>query len=553
MKKVILLTLLICLGTANSQWVSNYWGSSTEDDNVLNAKGLAVDVDNTGNCYVAGYVFDANTGNDIVIIKYDVEGDTLWTSSYNGNANSEDKAFGIIADDLGNIYVTGEISIVGRSYELFVMKYTSDGEFKWIKTYGATSQNLEDKGLAITSDITGDIYVTGFVTNNDGSTDIIVRKYSPNGNVIFSKTEDGQYNMDSEGNSIAVDDNERVYVTGYTTTPDNSTDIITLKYNQNGNLQWSKTIDGPGSETDKAFGIVVDENDNIYISGYLTQSNNDSNSLAVIRKYSPTGSVVWTDTYDGSGNQSTDKAFGLVVDTANDMIYLAGQTKVASNKLDYLAIKYTLSGTRKWVQTYNGPGDGDDIANAVAMLQNNKIVITGQSWGVNSNFDYATVKFNKNGNINGISRYSMSGNSDDIAKDVAVSKTEDHNIYVTGYSELVIDGSQNSYCISTVMIQNEKDDAETNPEIPSKFNLYQNYPNPFNPSTTIKFDLSKSSNVKIIIYDMLGKVVETLVNQNMEAGNYSIAYTPKNLASGIYFYQFTAGEFQDIKKMTLVK
>src|SRR4030095_7914188 len=369
----------------------------------------------------------------------------------------------------------------------------------------------------------------------------------------FSKTEDGQYNMDSEGNSIAVDDNERVYVTGYTTTPDNSTDIITLKYNQNGNLQWSKTIDGPGSETDKAFGIVVDENDNIYISGYLTQSNNDSNSLAVIRKYSPTGSVVWTDTYDGSGNQSTDKAFGLVVDTANDMIYLAGQTKVASNKLDYLAIKYTLSGTRKWVQTYNGPGDGDDIANAVAMLQNNKIVITGQSWGVNSNFDYATVKFNKNGNINGISRYSMSGNSDDIAKDVAVSKTEDHNIYVTGYSELVIDGSQNSYCISTVMIQNEKDDAETNPEIPSKFNLYQNYPNPFNPSTTIKFDLSKSSNVKIIIYDMLGKVVETLVNQNMEAGNYSIAYTPKNLASGIYFYQFTAGEFQDIKKMTLVK
>jgi len=89
--------------------------------------------------------------------------------------------------------------------------------------------------------------------------------------------------------------------------------------------------------------------------------------------------------------------------------------------------------------------------------------------------------------------------------------------------------------------------------IPSKFELYQNYPNPFNPVTKIKFDLPKDGNVKLMVYDMLGKEVKTLVNEYSKAGQYEIPFDGSNLASGAYFFRIEAGSNVDVKKMMLVK
>jgi subtilisin-like proprotein convertase family protein len=89
--------------------------------------------------------------------------------------------------------------------------------------------------------------------------------------------------------------------------------------------------------------------------------------------------------------------------------------------------------------------------------------------------------------------------------------------------------------------------------VPDRFNLYQNYPNPFNPATTIKFDLAKNSDVKIRIYDILGREVRTLVNEFKPAGTYELKFDASSIASGTYFYKIEAGDFVDIKKMVLVK
>jgi hypothetical protein len=90
-------------------------------------------------------------------------------------------------------------------------------------------------------------------------------------------------------------------------------------------------------------------------------------------------------------------------------------------------------------------------------------------------------------------------------------------------------------------------------EIPAKFNLYQNYPNPFNPVTNIKFDVAKSSFVKLFVYDVLGREVESLVNNEMKAGSYEVNWNASSLNSGIYFIKFKAGDFTDIKRVALVK
>ena len=90
-------------------------------------------------------------------------------------------------------------------------------------------------------------------------------------------------------------------------------------------------------------------------------------------------------------------------------------------------------------------------------------------------------------------------------------------------------------------------------EIPSSFELYQNYPNPFNPATQIKFDIQKAGNVKIAIYDMLGREVELLVNGMMEAGSYNADWNATGFASGVYFYKIEAGDFSAVRKMILIK
>ncbi len=96
-------------------------------------------------------------------------------------------------------------------------------------------------------------------------------------------------------------------------------------------------------------------------------------------------------------------------------------------------------------------------------------------------------------------------------------------------------------------------DVNENNILPSVYSLDQNFPNPFNPSTVIRYQVPKSGEVTLKVYDILGKEVSTLINQNQDAGYYNVQFDASDLSSGVYFYTLTAGEFTSTKKMTLVK
>jgi len=89
--------------------------------------------------------------------------------------------------------------------------------------------------------------------------------------------------------------------------------------------------------------------------------------------------------------------------------------------------------------------------------------------------------------------------------------------------------------------------------LPTEFALSQNYPNPFNPTTTIEFALPQNSNVKLVVYDVLGRVIEELVNSDLSAGYHRVNFNASNLASGIYFYSIQAGDYTNVKKLILLK
>jgi hypothetical protein len=98
-------------------------------------------------------------------------------------------------------------------------------------------------------------------------------------------------------------------------------------------------------------------------------------------------------------------------------------------------------------------------------------------------------------------------------------------------------------------------------EIPKDFHLYQNYPNPFNPSTKIKFDIpnfplmkgARGMSVRLTIYDILGREIATLVNQQLNPGMYEVEWDASNYPSGVYFYKINTESFNQTKRMVLIK
>ncbi|MBT8401717.1 MAG: T9SS type A sorting domain-containing protein, partial [Rhodothermia bacterium] len=90
-------------------------------------------------------------------------------------------------------------------------------------------------------------------------------------------------------------------------------------------------------------------------------------------------------------------------------------------------------------------------------------------------------------------------------------------------------------------------------ELPTEFALKQNYPNPFNPVTTIRYELPKSSNVQITLFDVLGREVRKLLDADRKAGRYDLVVDASTLASGMYVYRIEAGDFRDLRKMMVVK
>jgi hypothetical protein len=120
----------------------------------------------------------------------------------------------------------------------------------------------------------------------------------------------------------------------------------------------------------------------------------------------------------------------------------------------------------------------------------------------------------------------------------------------TRRSDIGAYGGAGSFLLSGVMVIGVKN---INSNVPGEFKLYQNYPNPFNPTTNIKYQIVSNSFVTLKIYDILGKEIATLVNENLTPGSYEVKFNGEGLSSGMYFYKLTADNYTDKKIMMLIK
>ena len=369
MKKGILVLGMVLMGVGvfgqgNWLWARQATGTGTQDPN-------SIITDVLGNIYVTGGFKDSaitfgsitltNAGDwDMFIVKYDANGNVLWAK--NVGSNSRDGGCSIATDVFGNIYVTGFYSssslvitpIFGGpitltnngSDDIFVIKYDTNGNVIWAKSYGGTST---DDSFAITCDALGNIYITGgfnspflvfgttTLANPGSGFDMFIVKYDTNGNVIWAKSTGGN-NWDN-GYSVAID-TSGIYVTGYFSNPtivfgsttltlfgSSGSDMFIVKYDANGNVLWAKN--GGGSTWDFGTSIAVDVSGNVYVTGYFdsqsaifgsdTLTNISANYDMFIVKYNSNGNVLRAKSAGGNNN---DK--GLYVATDVSGIYVTG-------------------------------------------------------------------------------------------------------------------------------------------------------------------------------------------------------------------------------------
>jgi len=511
-------------------WVARYNGPAGSD------QIRAMTVDAKGNVYVTGPSDASRKGNiDYATIKYSSDGAQKWVVRYNGTGNGDDWPNAIAVDAAGNVYVTGRSMGKGTNIDYATVKYDSTGNKKWEARYNSPG-NMNDNAKDIAIDANGNVIVTGetddaYVIGSANSATTI--KYDPsNGQQSNIDIYDALPNIYKGTNtngetahSIAVDANGNIYLVG------SSAGAFFIKYDNSLHRTWTKKI--PGSDLHK---VLVDASNNIVVTGYSGQTF----------KYDSNGGLIW---------QTTNSIAGFW-DLAFDQ---AGNVYVTGEGTDYLTEKYDAnSGATVWSKAYAGSANGPDFARSIALDGSGNVYVTGHCTvksGRNGLEVMGTIKYNNAGDQQWVILYDSTNK---LTSDGFVVATDPNgNLYVAGQG--ISSVNANDYDFVTIRYSpgsngfvTRHSDAVAENNNTALFSL-QNYPNPFINNTTIKYQLPHDGKVKLAIYDLAGKEIAILVNENQLAGSHQVNYDAGKLSPGTYVCKIQCGELNKTKQLTVLK
>jgi uncharacterized delta-60 repeat protein len=307
-----------------------------------------------------------------------------------------------------------------------IVLYADDYYIQWADTIDNGDYDCAH-GVAI--DNANNIIVTGYCGVTGIDYDYFTVKYDSNGTILWTDTIDngGSYDI---ARSVAVDNTNNIIVTGYCDIG-GYCDYFTVKYDPNGTILWADTI--ANDRHDTALDVVVDNANNIIVTGYCVMAGPNCDYFTV--KYDPNGTILWQDIID---NRTFDYAHGVAVDNFNNIIVTGttGEPGSLAN-YNYFTVKYDSNGTILWTDTTGSNG----AAHGVATDNANNIIVTGGA-GISGSDDYFTVKYDPNGTI--LWTDTIDNGDSDIARGgVAVDNA--NNIIITGYSR--ISGSDDYFTV----------------------------------------------------------------------------------------------------------
>jgi hypothetical protein len=518
-------------------WASRYSNAPGVTE-VLNAMAL----DSSGAIYFAGYTDGANQANDVLTVKLNQSGDTIWTRRYDGPVGSYDQANGIAVDKRGYVYVTGSTSIRHKpgdfpNKDMLLIRYTPGGDTSWVRTSNGLGDN-HDEGREIVLDDSGFVYVAGNVSATE--TDFAVMKYDTTGKGIWSFI----WNNGRDAvNDIAVDRQGNVYLTGMTLVfPGPVDSIVTIKISASGEKQWVRTYPGMQNTAEGARSMCLDTVGNVYVTG-VTHNGPPTYDDFITLKYSSTGDLIWAKTFNGPGSY-IDIGSTIAFDGLGS-VYVAGMSYHGTvyGTQDYALVKYQAgNGDTVWARRYDGVYDHES---PVAMVIDDAqgIYLTGRS-----GYDVATVKFNTAGETQWSVRYTGGNYGQNYGMSIALDKSR--KVYVGGFGVANVTGID---AFVLKYSQQLSSGVEGEVAMADVFALSANFPNPFNPTTVIKYRVPVASSVRLAVYDLLGREVAVLANEEKAAGSYSAEFNALGIASGTYIFRMMAGGHVLTQKALLLR
>ena len=466
----------------------------------------------------------------------------MWSKTF-GGGEAEYYCVAEKTSDNGYI-VAGYTYSFGFPERAWFIKLNENGDSTWSKLYGVSNgpstapysiQQTKDGGYITTGDTWND---------STGSLDIFLMKTDENGNTLWTK-KIGENTYYDGGSDVKQDIDGGFIITGVTYSISAGVfDMILIKADSLGNTVWKKTF---GGSSDDAGNYVQQTLDGGYILIGGTTSFGAGNPLIWLIKTDSEGDSTWSKTFGGAFLNN-----GAAVIQTSDLgfILVGSSNSFGSGESDIWLIKTDSNGDSIWSKTYGG--FSDDYGYSMDITSDGGFIIVGstESFGLGRT-DVYLLRIDTNGDTLWTKTY---GGADDDAG-YSVRQTDDGGYIIAGSTNSFGAGNYDFWIIKTDSLGNTTYPTKVDNEIRpvSDIQLFQNYPNPFNPGTKINYQIPQTGFVTLKVYDLLGREVATLVDEEKSVGSYEVEFNGVELTSGIYFYRLQAGDYIETKKMILIK
>jgi hypothetical protein len=467
---------------------------------------------------------------------------TLGTGSSNG-VNNWVYALAVVGNE---VYVGGEFTSAGGVSANRVARFNTQTN-TWSRLGTGSSNGVNDWVFALAV-VGNEVYVGGWFTSAGGVSANGVARFNTQTNTWSTLGTGSSNGVNSNVNALAVVGNEVVVGGNFTSAGGVSANRV-ARFNTQTNT-WSSLGTGSSngvSSTVAALAVVGNE---VVVGGYFFFAGGVSaNRVARFNTQTNTWSTLGT----GSSNGVNDYVNALAVSGSN--VFVGGWFTSAGGVSANGVARFNTQ-TNTWSSLGTGSSNGVSGGSlpyvyALAVVGNEVYVGGGftSAGGVSAN---GVARFNTQTNT-----WSTLGTGSSNGVNSGYDYGEVRALAVVGNEVFVGGGFTSAGGVSANNVARWNSGTsrveQLSPTAPKTFLLEQNYPNPFNPSTTIRYQLPVASEVKLEVYDVLGKKIATLVNERQSAGSYQVVWNASGLSSGTYFYRLQAGTFVETKKMIMVK
>ena len=454
---------------------------------------------------------------------------------------SEDVGYYVVQTNDGGYIISGWTASVGTDSAVYLLKTDQNGNETWTKTLDGIGA---DVSLCVQQTSDGGYILTGWTVSSGISADVYLIKTDENGDTTWTRTYGG----------ITSDKGRAVQQTsdgGYIIAGETFLGVYLIKTDVLGVVAWEKTFGG--LLFDFGYDVQQTTDGGYIVTGYTQELTGFYNVYLI--KTDANGDSAWTKSYGGATFD-----YGLSVDQTSDGGYIiTGNTdSFGAGAEDVYLIKTDANGDTVWTKTFGGPDS--DVGYSVRQTIDGGYIIGGLTGSsATMDFDVYLIKTDAGGNETWSRTFGGAGNE----QCYTVQQTSDGGYILSGQASSFGAGDADAYLIKTDASGLTDVNTEYNAKIPESYSLAQNYPNPFNPSTSIEYSIPEESFVELIVYDVLGNEIATLVSEEKPVGNYEVNLSAiggsafegnaSSLPSGIYFYKLQARDFVETKKMVLLR